>query len=80
MVCSSQNSLGIEQELTSMFSRYGAVYLLLQLVPVLSMLFLLTAAVSSALWAADLETRRRQQETRVIQAPEYADGPAGDTV
>jgi len=40
---------------------YGAVYLLLQLVPLLSMVFLVTAAASSALWAADLERTRQQQ-------------------
>jgi len=39
------------------------------------MFFLLTAAVSSALWAVDLETRRRQQDTRVIPDPEYTDNP-----
>ena len=38
------------------------------------MLFLLTAAVSSALWAADLETVRRGQEERLI-APQYTDDP-----
>jgi hypothetical protein len=41
---------------------YGAVYLLLQLAPLLSMVFLVTAAASSALWAADLERKIRQQE------------------
>ncbi|KAF2000543.1 hypothetical protein P154DRAFT_465737 [Amniculicola lignicola CBS 123094] len=58
------------------YTFYGAVYLFLQLVPVLSMFFLLTAAVSSALWAADLETERRQQEAR-IQGQDYTDEPAG---
>lgn len=55
-------------------TRYGTVYLFLQLVPPFSMLFLLTAAVSSALWAADLETARRDQEERLI-APQYTDEP-----
>ncbi|KAF2195483.1 hypothetical protein K469DRAFT_744058 [Zopfia rhizophila CBS 207.26] len=59
------------------YTWYGTVYLLLQLVPPLSMLFLLTAAVSSALWAADLETQRRQQEVRIAQNPDYTDDPAG---
>jgi len=54
--------------------RYGTIYLFLQLVPPFSMLFLLTAAVSSALWAADLETARREQEER-IDAPQYTDDP-----
>ena len=55
------------------YTWYGAVYLLLQLVPILSMLFLLTAAVSSALWAADLEHDQRQHETRLVQEAEYRD-------
>jgi hypothetical protein len=38
------------------------------------MLFLLTAAVSSALWAADLETARRGEEERLV-APQYTDDP-----
>lgn len=54
--------------------RYGTIYLFLQLVPPFSMLFLLTAAVSSALWAADLEAARREQEER-IDAPQYTDDP-----
>lgn len=45
--------------------------LILQLVPVLSMLFLLTTAAGAALWAARLEEQRRQEQ---IPAPEpYAD-------
>lgn len=55
-------------------SRYGTVYLFLQLVPPFSMLFLLTAAVSSALWAADLEKARREREERIV-APQYTDDP-----
>jgi hypothetical protein len=54
--------------------RYGTIYLFLQLIPPFSMLFLLTAAVSSALWAADLETARREQEER-RDAPQYVDDP-----
>ena len=49
------------------------MYLFLQLVPPFSMLFLLTAAVSSALWAADLERVRREQEQRLLQGPQYTD-------
>jgi len=37
------------------FTWYGMVYLVLQLVPVLSMLFLLTTAAGGANWAADFE-------------------------
>jgi hypothetical protein len=41
--------------------RFGTIALLLQLVPVLSMFFLLTSAAGSALWAADLEEARQQR-------------------
>lgn len=61
------------------YTCYGAIYLLLQLVPVFSMLFLLTAAVSSALWAADLETQRREDEARANE-PHYIDDPDDTTV
>jgi hypothetical protein len=56
------------------YTWYGTIYLFLQLVPPFSMLFLLTAAVSSALWAADLETARRGEEERLV-APQYTDDP-----
>ncbi|KAJ4303503.1 hypothetical protein N0V90_002399 [Kalmusia sp. IMI 367209] len=62
------------------YTWYGTVYLFLQLVPGLSMFFLLTAAASSALWAADLETRRREQEAHAIQVPEYSDQSPDDNV
>jgi len=55
--------------------RYGTVYLFLQLVPPFSMFFLLTAPASSALWAADLERARREQEANLAQAPQYTDEP-----
>jgi hypothetical protein len=61
-------------------SRYGTAYLFLQLIPGLSMFFLLTAAVSAALWAADLESKRREQESSAVQAPAYTDQPAEDQV
>jgi hypothetical protein len=52
------------------------VYLFLQLIPVMSMFFLMTAAASSALWAADLETqRRRQEDQHISQEPRYTDEP-----
>lgn len=41
--------------------RFGTIALLLQLVPVLSMFFLLTSAAGSALWVADLEVARQQR-------------------
>ncbi|KAF1361904.1 hypothetical protein EJ07DRAFT_109748 [Lizonia empirigonia] len=56
------------------YTWYGTIYLFLQLVPPFSMLFLLTAAASSALWAADLEIARRDQQERII-APQYTDEP-----
>lgn len=34
---------------------FGAFYMLLQLIPILSMLFLLTSAVGSALWSVHIE-------------------------
>ena len=43
---------------------------MLQLVPVLSMFFLLTTAAGAALWAADLNKREEEAQTQ-------ATGPAG---
>jgi len=40
------------------YTWFGTIALLLQLVPVFSMLFLLTTAAGSALWVAKLEGRR----------------------
>ncbi|CAA9957270.1 hypothetical protein P3342_001037 [Pyrenophora teres f. teres] len=59
------------------YTWYGTVYLFLQLVPPFSMFFLLTAPASSALWAADLERARREQEANLAQAPQpqYTDEP-----
>jgi hypothetical protein len=62
------------------YTWYGAVYLLLQLIPGLSMVFLLTAAASSALWAADLEMQRRQNGPVLVHDEEYRDEPAGALV
>lgn len=44
------------------YTWFGTVALLLQLVPVLSMFFLLTTATGSALWVAKLEENKRNQE------------------
>lgn len=44
------------------YTWFGTVALLLQLVPVLSMFFLLTTAAGSALWVAQFERRRRALE------------------
>lgn len=57
------------------YTWYGTIYLLLQYVPPVSMFFLLTAPVSSALWAADIERVKREQEGRMAQVAEYADDP-----
>ncbi|KAJ7642238.1 hypothetical protein FB45DRAFT_786336 [Roridomyces roridus] len=43
------------------YTWFGMVTLLLQLIPVLSMMFLLTTAAGSALWAADLERKRERE-------------------
>ena len=46
--CSSNGSL-----------RFGTIALIFQLIPMLSMFFLLTTAAGAGLWAADMEKRRR---------------------
>ena len=60
------------------YTWFGTVALVLQLVPVLSMLFLLTTAAGSALWAAELERRRRALEatTEDESNEQYADDPS----
>ena len=58
------------------YTWFGTVHLLLQLVPVLSMLFLLTTAAGSALWAVQMEKARRSRETEHEASPEpYEDNP-----
>ncbi|KAH0556790.1 hypothetical protein GP486_005422 [Trichoglossum hirsutum] len=42
-------------------AQFGTVALIFQLVPVLSMLFLITTAAGAAMWAADLENQRRKE-------------------
>ena len=58
--------------------RFGMVYLVLQLIPVLSIAFLLTSAAGSGLWAARLEDEAKagdepQQESD--PPPAYEDDP-----
>lgn len=72
----------IDGVLSANLPRFGTVALLLQLIPVLSMLFLLTTAAGSALWAAKLEEQRRIEEAdplRVVvedgNPPLYTDDP-----
>jgi hypothetical protein len=64
-----------------MYTWFGTVALMLQLIPVLSMLFLLTTAGGSALWAASLEesiragTGEREGEAGDGLQDGYADDP-----
>jgi len=51
------------------YTWFGMVTLTLQLVPVLSMFFLLTSAAGSALWVAKMERARRVREDSVSAAP-----------
>jgi Etoposide-induced protein 2.4 (EI24) len=57
------------------YTWFGTVALMLQLVPVLSMFFLLTSAAGSALWVVKMEKARRERER--VSAPEdpYQDDP-----
>lgn len=60
------------------YTWFGTVALLLQLVPVLSMLFLLTTAAGSALWVAKLEAKRQATEATPEDgsSEHYVDDPA----
>jgi len=59
------------------YTWFGAVHLALQLVPGLSMLFLITSAAGSALWVAKLEKERTTRFDSTIQAADrYEDEPA----
>ncbi len=49
--------------------RFGTVALMLQLVPVLSMFFLLSTACGSALWAAKLEEQKKLVAAGALPAP-----------
>ena len=58
------------------YTGFGTVALILQLVPVLSMFFLLTTAAGSALWVAKLEQQRNAQTSvRVPEEEAYHDDP-----
>jgi hypothetical protein len=62
---------------------FGTVHMVLQLVPVLAMLFLLTTAAGSALWSVRIERedQRRQQNVQAREGedepPAYTDEPRG---
>lgn len=59
------------------YTWFGAIHLLLQLVPGLSMFFLLTSAAGSALWVVKLEKERTMLFGATIQPEErYTDEPA----
>ncbi|EEH17301.1 hypothetical protein PABG_07462 [Paracoccidioides brasiliensis Pb03] len=59
------------------YTWFGTVALILQLVPMLSMFLLLTTAAGSALWAADLERRRRMaiERAEAVRTSGYRDLP-----
>ncbi|KAK0931750.1 hypothetical protein LTR29_016157 [Friedmanniomyces endolithicus] len=52
---------------------FGTVYMVLQLIPVLSMLFLLTSAAGSALWSVHVEQQSAQATEGEGTLPEYTD-------
>jgi hypothetical protein len=57
-------------------SRFGTIHLLLQLIPVLNMVFLITTAAGSGLYAADEEARLLQEaETQPSPEGQYTDDP-----
>lgn len=59
------------------YTWFGIVALSLQLIPVLSMFFLITTASGSALWAAKMEHARRTRQLSSSEAVErYTDDPA----
>ena len=57
------------------YTWFGTIALLLQLVPVLSMFFLLTTAAGSALWVVELEKARRVPDGEPQSLPGYTDDP-----
>lgn len=59
------------------FMWFGTVYMILQLIPILSLLFLLTSAAGSALWSVHIErdNRDQQQLENDELPPEYTDEP-----
>ena len=59
---------------------FGSIYMLLQLIPVLSLLFLLTSAAGSALWSVHIERESNdsllpEREDDEELPPEYTDEP-----
>ncbi|CRG85290.1 Polyprotein pp220 [Talaromyces islandicus] len=62
------------------YTAFGTVALVLQLIPFLSMFFLLTSAAGSALWAAEMEKWKQFLENQEGEdaAPEYQDNPCDE--
>ncbi|KAI9735907.1 MAG: hypothetical protein M1834_001373 [Cirrosporium novae-zelandiae] len=60
------------------YTWFGTIALILQLIPVLSMFFLLTTAAGSALWVIELEERRKYVESEAeANTNRYRDDPPG---
>jgi len=57
------------------YAWFGTIHLLLQLIPVLNMLFLITTAAGSGLYAADEEKRRVREEDAQHTEGQYTDDP-----
>ena len=59
------------------YLRFGAFYMLLQLIPLFSMLFLLTSAAGSALWSVHIEHESidNSSDREDDLPPEYTDEP-----
>lgn len=55
--------------------RFGIVHLVLQLIPVLNMFFLLCTAAGAALFAADEEDKRLEEEDVQAAGQPYHDDP-----
>jgi hypothetical protein len=71
----SFNDVGLIITAGTDIDRFGTVHITLQLLPPLSMLFLLTTAAGSALFHVKLDQQRRLLEAQPTTAPEYADDP-----
>lgn len=54
----------------------GTVHMILQLVPILAMLFLLTTAAGSALWSVHMEQERQNAERLGVSTPDEDEPPA----
>lgn len=58
------------------YTWFGTIALLLQLIPGLSMFFLLTTAAGSAIWVARMEDSRKSREAMERSEEQYRDDPA----